>query len=215
MTSASRMGRAAVLGAALLGAVGCSHVESASIGVALPSATASAAAPGAKPIEVRTTRVLATGIDLRQPVFVQRVGDAIEVTYAMRQRDGVTLRLHPRTLQEIDEKSAYVYPRCSARDVSKHLKRDVAKLSLDTGDEVTVFTSEEVNRGFARVGDGAAVPVSPGGLAIVGPARANTNGKDVVTVFVAATQDGFALVATSLEIAVSDRSGASGRIASR
>ena len=185
-----------VVGTALT--VGCSHAtESASVGFALPSTTA--ALVGARPLETRAVRVLATRIDLRQPVFVMRADDAIEVTYAVRQRDGVTVRLDPRTLRQIGEPTPYLYPRCSARDVHAHLARDVAHVSLDGGDEITVFTSDEHGRAFARVADGPAIAVSPDGMQIVGPARANTNGREVVAVFVAATDDGFALVATSLD----------------
>lgn len=179
-------------------AMGCSHAtESASVGFALPSTTAAAVV---KPVEVRATRVLATRIDLRQPIFVQRAGNAIEVTYAVRQRDGLTLRLDARTLRTLDEPEPYVYPRCSARDVSAHLGRDVARVPMEGGEDVFVFTSDEHNRAFARVGDGVALPVSPEGMHIVGPARANTNGRDVVAVFIAANDDGFALVATALDV---------------
>src|SRR5262245_10132667 len=91
--------------------VGCSHAtESASVGFALPSTTA--ALVGAKPLETRAVRVLATRVDLRQPVFVMRAGEAIEVTYAVRQRDGVTVRLDARTLRQIGEPTPYLYPRC-------------------------------------------------------------------------------------------------------
>jgi hypothetical protein len=179
-------------------AMGCSHAtESASVGFALPSTTAAIA--GARPIEVKSVRVLATRVDLRQPIFVQRGERGIDVTYAVRQRDGVTMHLDARTLRSIEEPSAYLYPRCSARDVSAHLVRDVARVALEGGEEVVVFTSDEHSRAFARAGEGPAFVVSPEGMHIVGPARASASGRDVVAVFIAATEDGFALVATSLE----------------
>lgn len=201
MGIASWAARAAVMMAGAAFAAGCSHAtESASVGFAVPSNTAALAGATVKPVEMRTVRVLATRIDLRQPVFVQRNGDAIEVTYAVRQRDGITMRLDPRTLREVGERSSYLYPRCSARDVSAHLSRDAAHVELEGGEDVTVFTSDEHNRAFARVAGGQAFAVSPEGMSIVGPARANTTGRDVVAVFVAATEDGFSLVATSIEI---------------
>ena len=204
MTLANLAARVAMMAAGAVCAVGCSHAtESASVGFALPSATA--AMVGVKPIELRAVRVLATRIDLRQPIFVQRAGDSIAVTYAVRQRDGLTVRLDPRTLRTVGEPEAYLYPRCSGRDVSAHLARDVAHVALEGSEGVTLFTSDEHNRAFARVGEGLAVPVSPEGMHIVGPARANASGHDVVAVFVAATEDGFDLVATSLEVTDHDR----------
>jgi hypothetical protein len=198
MRLASWAAKAALVSGAMFFAVGCSHAtESASVGFALPSTTAAIA--GARPIEVRNVRVLTTRLDLRQPVFVQRGEHGIDVTYAVRQRDGVTMHLDARTLRSIEEPSAYLYPRCSARDASAHLARDVARVAMEGGEEVVVFTSEEHNRAFARAGEGPTFPVSPEGMHIVGPARASASGRDIVAVFVAATEDGFALVATSIE----------------
>ena len=200
MSLASWAAKVALMTVGTFFAVGCSHAtESASVGFAVPSTTVALAS--ARPIETRAVRVLATRVDLRQPIFVQQNGNSIDVTYAVRQRDGVTLHLDARSLQAIEEPTPYLYPRCSARDVSAHLARDVAHVSLESGDEVTVFTSDEHSRAFARAGQGLALPVSPDGMHVVGPARAVSNGKRIVAVFIEATDEGFGLVATSLELA--------------
>lgn len=174
---------------ALLGGVGCTQ-----------STGGPKFAISESSVEARALRVLATRIDLRQPIFVQQRGNVVDVTYAVRQREGMTLHLDARTLEPIGEMDPFVYPRCSLREPSAHLSRDVARVAVDGGKEVTVFTSDEHNRAFARVGDGPAIEMSPEGMVVVGPARATTNGKDVVGVFVAVTDDGFALFATSMMV---------------
>ena len=170
---------------------GCAAgARTASVGFAVPVSTASAitAVP-----EVRATRVIATRVDLRQPIYVRHDGDAIEVTYATRQREGLTVSLDPSSLATSSE-APYVYTRCSSKSAAAHLARGVTNVELHDGREVAVFTTDDSSRVMARVGDDGPIPVSPEGAVVVGPPRPSTDGKTIAVVYVVAMADGFSLV---------------------
>jgi hypothetical protein len=181
--------------------VGCGGPEACDAG-AVRFAVSSRAALEAGPTMMRivNTTVLSTHVDLRQPLDVQRAGNRVEVKFAVRQREGATYRLDPASLAPTSITSFTFDQRATAQD-SYYLRTDTARVSLDESREVVFVTDEQTGRVFARF-DGSDFPISDPVMTVVGPPRAAAiDSRHALVAYFVVTQEGCALVASTLELA--------------
>jgi hypothetical protein len=191
----------------------------AAVGLALstyacaPALPATAASPElrfavtAPPASVASTRVLAKRVNLREPVSVAVDGGAVLVRYASRGRTGAELRVDPRTL-DVTHETPFTFDGEGPAKTPAYLRVAQAAPRVAGGGRLVVTTDDDAGQVLAHVvaADGAArgEPVAVSGERnVVGMPRAATaDGRRVVVVYLASTEDGCELVAASVAIEV-------------
>jgi hypothetical protein len=144
-------------------------------------------------------------VNLQEPIVLGAVDGSVTVTFAARQREGATFSLHPESLEERSA-VAYVYPAHEKAATPPFLAPGRSRASLASGHVIACWTDDESGRVFAQAfrADGAELgspmAVSPEGMHVFGPPHvvAGDGGHAVVAFFVC-TEDGFEVVAESLE----------------
>jgi hypothetical protein len=178
--------------------MGCAE-RSGSLRFAMSATDASPA-----PIRVSGLHVLEERVNLQEPIVMDVAGHDVTVTFAMRQRDGVTLAVDPTTL-EPRVANAMTYPERAKSTTPPYLAPATATVPLARG-TMRVWSDEPSGRVYAQTFDpsgaprGEPLPVSPADMDVVGaPRAASADGKHVVVAFFASRLDGFEIVAASLE----------------
>ena len=191
-----------------LALAGCAPPESPSVSTL--HFAVSTAAPGATSsispvLRSGTVRVLSRHVNLQEPVLLGTDGGSVTVTFARRERDGATLALHPESLEERSVTS-YVYAAHAKRAAPPFLAAEPSRVRLANGGSMSCWTDEESGRVHAQAFSadatriGSPLAVSPEGTNVFGSPQlvAADDRHAVVTIFVS-TEDGFELVAASLE----------------
>jgi hypothetical protein len=156
------------------------------------------------PIRVGGLHVLDERVNLQEPIMMDVAGNDVTVTFAMRQRNGVTVAVDPMTL-ESRVANATTYPERVKSSSPPYLSPATVTVALARG-TMTIWSDEASGRVYAQTFDtsgaprGEPLPVSPADMDVVGAPRAATaDGKHVVVAFFASRLDGFQIVAASLE----------------
>jgi hypothetical protein len=156
-------------------------------------------------LRVGTVRVLSRHVNLQEPVLLGTDGGSVTVTFARRERDGATLALHPASLEERSV-TAYAYAAHATRAAPPFLAAEPSRVRLASGGSVSCWTDEESGRVHAQAFSadggwvGSPLAVSPEGMNVFGaPQLVATDSHHAVVVFFVSTEDGFELVAASLE----------------
>ena len=174
---------------------------------ALSTTSQSGASPSsvAPALHVGEVRVLSRHPNLQQPVFLGAAGANVTVTFAARQREGATVTLDGDTL-ETKRTAAFTYPAYSKRATPPFVATEPSRAVLASGGSVSCWTDDASGRVLAQAFGadgtwrGSPVPVSPEGMDVFGaPQIATADGRHVVATFFVNTDDGFELVAASLE----------------
>lgn len=155
-------------------------------------------------LQLVAIRVLSRHVNLQELVIVTASEDHAKVTFAVRDRKGVTMTLDPETLQP-QEIAPYTYT--SKKPVTPpYLPLAPAHALLDDGSSwISVWTDATTARvmGQLHVGPDAhdVLPISADTMDVMGAPRvAITAGRHAVVVFFASTEEGFDLVAASVKI---------------
>jgi hypothetical protein len=166
------------------------------------AATATAAAP---PIRVGEVRVLSRHVNLQEPILLGAAEGNVTITFAHRQREGSTVALNPTSL-EPNSVTAYTYSEHVKRARPPFLALDLSRVLLANGGSMSCWTDSESSRVLAQAFGadgtwvGSPIAVSPEGMDVFGaPQVVVADGRHVVAAFFASTEDGFELVAASLE----------------
>ena len=154
-------------------------------------------------IRLTGVRVLDERVNLQEPIMMSVAGRDVTVTFATRQRDGVTLAVDPSTV-ESRVASTMTYPERPKSQTPPYLSATATTVALARG-TMKVWSEEATGRVYAQTLDvngvarGEPLLVSAD-LDVVGAPRAATaDGKHVVVAFFASRLDGFEIVAASLE----------------
>jgi hypothetical protein len=161
--------------------------------------------PSAPAVRVGSARVLSRRVNLLQPLELGALGGNVTVTFAVRQLDGTTLSLDPESLAERGA-IGHAYPPHAKHAAPPLSAPGAATVSLASGGAISCWTDDESGRVLAQVfrSDGtwigSPVAVSPEGMDVFGaPRLVAAGGRRAVAAFFVSTEEGFRLVAVSLE----------------
>jgi hypothetical protein len=185
--------RAGALACGLLSFVsGC--VEQAPSRPAIQFAVADSAGAG---VHVEATRTVASRVNVAEPLFVGFEDDHALVTYAQRRLEGAALALDEGTLAPISQ-TAWTYPGRAKGGPAAHLGQTRATVALEGGRTLFLWTDGDTGHVLAEV-DGSYPVTIWAGDAVGAPHAATRDGRHVVVAFATSTENGFDLVAMSLE----------------
>lgn len=166
------------------------------------STSATATAPA---LRVRELRVLSRHVNLLQPILLGAADGNVTVTFALRQRNGATVALNPMSLER-STVAPYTYSEQAKRATPPFLAMDPARVLLASRGSVSCWTDSESGRLLAQAFGadgtwlGSPIAVSPEGMDVFGgPQVIAADGQHLVVAFFVSTEDGFELVAASLE----------------
>ncbi len=205
------MGSMLRAGALALGLLSCVQgcVESNDVAPAKTSAVRFAVAGDASLAGVRVgqVRTVAQQVNVAEPLFVGFDDGRALVTYASAHHaredarsagiDGVGLALDPDTLQPLATTPRAYPPRAKGQPPA-NLSSAHASVTLKDGRTMNVWTDEATGHVLADV-DGSTPQTIWSGDAIGAPHAATADGQHVVVAFATGTENGFDLVAMSLE----------------
>lgn len=156
-------------------------------------------------LRVAVVRVLSRRVNLQEPLLLGTSGGSVTVTFARRERDGATLAMSPESLEERDV-TPYAYASHAKGATPPFLAADPPRVRLANGGSVSCWTAEESGRVLAQAFSadgtwiGSPLAVSPEAMNVFGAPRLVAAGDHhAVVAFFVSTEDGFELVAASLE----------------
>jgi hypothetical protein len=178
------------------------------VGFAVSTTASSASAPA---IRVSQPRVLSHHVNLLEPVLLGTPAGAdaaptdVTITFALRGHEGATFAVDAASLN-VRTAKLYTYPPHAKRATPPVFTLAPSRVALEGGASISCWTDQETGRAFAQVRDangssrGEPVAVSSPGMTLFGePQAVTSDGRHVVITFFASDEDGFALVAASLE----------------
>lgn len=157
-------------------------------------------------IRLTGLRVLDERVNLQEPIVMGVTQHDVTVTFAKRQRDGLTLAVDPSTV-ESRIASTMTYPERPKSQTPPYLAGAATTVDLARG-TMKIWSEEAVGRIYAQIFDvngaarGEPLLVSADMDVVGAPRVATADGKHVVVAFFASRLDGFEIVAASLEPAL-------------
>lgn len=169
------------------------------------STTTQATAIATPAIRAGEVRVVSRRVNLQEPLRLGAANGNVTITFARRQYEGATVTLNATSLEQ-GAVTAYTFPEHARRATPAFFALDPSRVSLPNGGSVSCWTDNESGRVLAQAFDaegrglGAPIAASPEGMEVFGaPQVIAADGRHVVAAFFASTEDGFELVAASLE----------------
>ena len=167
-----------------------------------PQVTASASAPA---IRLGEVRVLSRRVNLQEPILLSAAGGNVTVTFALRQREGTTIVLNPMSLEQATV-TPYTYSEHGKRATPPFVALEPSHVTLANGGSMSCWTDDPSGRVLAQAfGAGGAwlgspIAVSAEGTDVVGaPQVIAVDSRHAVAVYIVSSEDGFQLVAASLQ----------------
>ena len=148
-------------------------------------------------IRVGAVRTVASQVNVAEPVVLAVEDGRINLTYARRGLEGASIALDPEALAPLAS-TPHTYPARAKGEPPANVATGRATVVLDSGRTMSVWIDEESGHVFAAIDGAPAVQVWGGDG--IGAARAvTTDGQRVVVAFTTSTENGFDLVAMSLD----------------
>jgi hypothetical protein len=182
----------------------CASVEAkktTNVRFAGPTTASVVASPALRVIDVRS---IGRRVNLQEPIALTASGDQVDITFAFRHREGVTIALAPESVQP-RLATPYSFPAHTKPATPHYVVIEPSRVELGGGRFMSCWNDNASRRVFAQAYSaegtprGAAVVVSPPAMDVIGSPRAvTTNGHHIVVTFFASGDEGFEVVAASL-----------------
>lgn len=197
MSSCSVIVASALSCALVVLTTGCSSTRSHSVGGDLafpPSATN-------HPVKVGDMRIVERKVNLMEPVMVGFAGGDVGITVARHGRDGVNVSVDPTSL-EARTTAPFEYGTHDRRRHPPCQERNATTVPLADGASLAIWNDAATGRLVARYSKGGGpIAITPEDVSVIGGAEAaTTDGRHVVVTFFGGNEQGFHLMATSLEV---------------
>lgn len=152
-------------------------------------------------MKVGDVRIVQRKVNMMEPVMVGFTGGDVGITVARQGREGVNVMVDPTSL-ETRTMTPFAYgPHARRRRAPCH-ERDATTVALADGASLAIWNDAASGRLVARYsGGGGPIAISPEDVEVIGgPETRTTDGRHVVVTFFAGNEEGFHLMAASLDV---------------